>query len=73
MSGWIVNAKGQQKIPWPYKAGMIDSEFGVKDFAKMNSKQATLDKLRSETFLKIIYGSLSTDARFQLCWMFSTY
>ncbi|MEF3352310.1 extracellular solute-binding protein [Paenibacillus sp. GYB006] len=37
------------------------NEFIYAPTKTMNTKQATLDKLRAETFLKIIYGNLSID------------
>ncbi|MNW15606.1 hypothetical protein D3C71_2141640 [compost metagenome] len=37
------------------------NEFIYAPTKTMNSKSATLDKLRSETFVKIIYGSLPVD------------
>lgn len=40
---------------------IVMNEFIYAPTATMNTKQATLDKLRAETFLKIIYGNLSID------------
>jgi putative aldouronate transport system substrate-binding protein len=41
---------------------IVMNEFIYAPTKTMNSKQATLDKLRAETFLKIIYGNLPIDA-----------
>lgn len=40
---------------------IVMNEFIYAPTRTMNTKQATLDKLRAETFLKIIYGNLSID------------
>ena len=40
---------------------IVMDEFIYAPTRTMNTKQATLDKLRAETFLKIIYGNLSID------------
>ncbi|WP_454190481.1 extracellular solute-binding protein [Paenibacillus sp. Marseille-Q7038] len=40
---------------------IVMNEFIYAPTKTMNTKQATLDKLRAETFLKIIYGNLSID------------
>lgn len=41
---------------------IVMNEFSYAPTKTMNSKQATLDKLRAETFAKIIYGNVSIDA-----------
>lgn len=41
---------------------IVMNEFIYAPTKTMNSKQATLDKLRAETFVKIIYGNLPVDA-----------
>ncbi|WP_151736615.1 extracellular solute-binding protein ['Paenibacillus yunnanensis' Narsing Rao et al. 2020] len=41
---------------------IVMNEFIYAPTKTMNSKSATLDKLRQETFIKIIYGSLPVDA-----------
>lgn len=41
---------------------IVMNEFIYAPTKTMNSKQATLDKLRAETFVKIIYGNLPIDA-----------
>lgn len=41
---------------------IVMNEFIYAPTKTMNSKQATLDKLRTETFMKIIYGNVTIDA-----------